>query len=160
MSNAVVPVLCERAERFGQFTNTGRLYLFYSLKNRKLIKGYVKKVGWEILYRLMPGMYIRMSWEYWNKQDPPHTITVYLGRLECQGNNAVFKFESVAQIKFYNEEFLAQFPEPIRDLYAARPGYHGVPSVDFNKVYSEEEHQKLIELAKSNRLIIEGEENE
>jgi hypothetical protein len=160
MNSAAVPVLCERSERFGRFTNTGRLYLFYSLKNRKFIKGYVKKVGWEILYRLTPGMYIRMSWEYWNKQDPPHVITVYLGKLECQGNNAVFRFESAAQIKFYNAEFLIQFPEQIRDLYMWRPGYHGVPSVNFDKIYSEEEHRRLIEFIRSNKLIIEGEENE
>jgi len=160
MSNAVVPVLCERAERFGQFTNTGRLNLFYSLKNRKFIKGYVKKVGWEILYRLTPGMYIRLTWDYWTKDDPPNTITAYLGRIICKENNAVFESESITQIKFYSADFLKQFPEQIRDLYNGRPGYHGTPHIDFNKIYSEQEHQSLIELIKSGKLIIEGEENE
>ena len=160
MNNATVPVLCEHTERFGQFTNTGRLYLIYSLKNRKFVKGLIRKVGWEISYRLMPGMYIRLTWDYWTKSDPPNTITAYLVKLECRENRATLSTISVTQIKFYNAEFLTQFPEQIRDLYSWRPGYHGTPSADFNKVYSEEEHQRLIEFIKSGKLIIEGEENE
>jgi hypothetical protein len=133
---------------------------FYSIKNRKFIKAYIKKVGWEMHYRLLPGNYIRLEWEYWTKDDPPNTIYVALTKLVCKGDVGNYEDTTQTVIRFYNAEFLTQFPEQVRDFYSWRPGYHGVPSINFDKVYSEEEHQKLIELAKSGKLIIEGEENE
>jgi len=40
------------------------------------------------------------------------------------------------------------------------PGYHSRPNIDFNKVYSESETQRLLEMITKKVRITEGEEHE
>ncbi|MEM1928996.1 MAG: hypothetical protein QXH81_03415 [Thermofilaceae archaeon] len=137
-------------------TNTGYGAAFFSLLHRKFIK---PRIWWGVItrlfYRLHPGTYLMLCWSYWNKNDPPHTITVRLVRLE---KGAKMSCEGVATIRVYDG---FSFANPILlDFFKAIPCYHGRPVLDFKKIYDEYAVKELIDLAKENFEYVEGEENE
>jgi len=142
-------------------TNITHLSLVYSLKNRKFIKGYVDGSSAHgcIHYRLFPGRYIWIGYDYWSKADPPSKIEVTLFSIEEDGKKKDLKS---VYIQFYNYEFLTQFPPQIMDVFHARPGYHRKPSLHtlFSKQYSEQDHERLINLLNSSKNYKEGEEHE
>jgi hypothetical protein len=134
------------------------LKLLYSIKNRKFIKGYLRgdRVEGKVLYRIYPGTYIMFEYFYWCKNDPPRKITISKVAISKEETKII----NQTIIKFYNDEFVKQFPQQVVDLFNARPRYHSLRMVDFNKVYSDEENQKLLQLVVENKEIIEGEEHQ
>jgi hypothetical protein len=75
--------LVEWKGRYSGTTNQSQLKLLYSIKNRKYIKGYIKgsRVSGDILYSVYPGIYLVIDHFYWNKADPPHSITVSMVKI-------------------------------------------------------------------------------
>jgi len=142
-------------------TNVRRLSLLYSLKNRKFIKGYVDGTSThgDIIYRVYPGRYLKISYNYWNKDDPPKRLEIELIQVKEDGSVKILK---ETRIEFYDESFLDRFPSQLRDLYERRPHYHAKPYLQplFEKVYSEEENSMLLSLLDKANVIREGEEHE
>jgi hypothetical protein len=139
-------------------SNITSLIALYSIKNRKFIKGYLKGYAGkgEIIYRILPGTYVYFFYFGWSKNDPPREVEVELLQISQQGKQTLAK----VVVKFYNGEFLKQFPPQLFDFYKAIPPYHGYPSLNFEKVYAEEENNTLIEFIKNQGEYIEGEEHE
>jgi hypothetical protein len=152
--------LIEFKGHYGGTTNKKALRLLYSIKNRKFIKGYVSgdRVGGDINYRIYPGIYLVFDYYYWNKQDPPAVITIWKVQINKQKVTELKKWE----IKFYDYHKLEQLPRQIWDFWYNHPGYHsGIDIRELTqKVYSEEENQKLLQLIESEQVQIEGEEHE
>jgi hypothetical protein len=145
-------------------TNITSLRALYSVKRRKFIKGYYQgsRPHGEILYRVLPGTYVVFDYHGWWKLDPPRRLRVekvYIGK---EGEERVVKSLAAVEIKFYSKdgEFLKQFPPQVLDFFEARPGYHSYPSLSFEKVYSEEENQALLELLERGGEHVEGAEHE
>lgn len=51
-------------------------------------------------------------------------------------------------------------PQMIKDIYAWLPGYHSLPSPDFDKTYSEGEIDQLMRMIEGEVRLVEGEEHE
>jgi len=142
-------------------TNTRHLSLVYSVKNRKFVKGFLdgSSTHGYIRYRLFPGKYIKIYYDYWNKADPPNKVEVSLISIEEDGKEKELK--SVC-VHFYNCEFLKRFPPQLMDLYEKRPGYHRKPAVHllFTKQYTEEENENLLKIFDGPKIYREGEEHD
>jgi hypothetical protein len=66
-----------------------------------------------------------------------------------------------AEVRFYKEEYLRSLGIPqVWDFFEARPRYHRYPSLNFEKTYTEEENNKLVEFVMAQKSITEGEEHE
>jgi len=149
-------------ERCGAFSNTAFFAAVYSLKRRKFVKpASIVKVcaDYKVQYRLLPGRYLIFRYSYWSKRHPPRRITV--AHFIVEGGKSAKELGGV-QIEFEKGEFLRGFPPQVVDFFEARPGYHGRPAwlSLSEKVYTEEEHARLLELVAKGARFIEGEENE
>jgi len=149
-------------EGCGAFSNTAHVAAIYSLKKRKFVKpAAIMKVcaDYTVKYRLLPGHYLLFRYSYWSKRHPPRRITVAPFLVQCDSNTR--KLEGV-QIEFEKGEYLKTFPPQVTDFFQARPGYHGRPAwlALAEKVYTEEEHGRLLEMVAKGGQYIEGEENE
>lgn len=164
------PICTQETEWYGK-TNTKRFGLIYSLKNHKWIKGYIDgtRSGGIIAYRLFPGKYVRCKLSYWNKEDPPFYIRCELIILKSQEENGkincVEEEISAANARFYTREsgmnyFKSKGLDMIADLISWTPSYHSYPGVDFNRTYSQEMTDRLLEWILSKDYWFEGEENE
>jgi hypothetical protein len=146
-------------------TNITYLRALYSIKRRKFIKGFYEgsRPHGDIVYKVLPGTYVVFDYHGWWKLDPPRKITVEMVKLE-RGEEGSARSQRLASvvIKFYSKdgEFLKQFPPQIIDFFNARPGYHSYPSLNFEKVYSEEEERALEELLRRGGEYVEGAEHE
>jgi hypothetical protein len=144
-------------------SNITRLAAVYSVKKRKFVKGYYKgsRTHGEILYRLLPGTYVFFEYFGWWRNDPPRELTVSLFRIEKSDEGFRRVTVVTARIRFYNAEFLTGLGIPqLVDFFEARPHYHRYPSLNFEKVYSEEENEKLLSFVMSRKEIVEDEEHE
>ena len=146
-------------------TNIRRLAAYYSIKNRKFIRGYLggSRVSGSILYRLYEGVYVKFDGEYWTKNDPPNEVQICIVRISCPGEEVSSEIEACAVVKYRSSSWLRQNPEippQLIDFDAALPGYHRYPAINFDKIYTEEDHKRLIEFIKAGKYIVEGEENE
>jgi len=138
-------------------SNITALRVLYSIKNRKFIKGYLKGHAGkgEIVYKVYPGTYVYFFYFSWRGNDPPKEIKIEL--LHISENEQIL---SKIMIKFYDAEFLKQFPPQVFDFYKSIPLYHGRPHLDFNKNYSEEENKALLEFISKGGEITEGAEHD
>jgi len=144
-------------------SNVTRLAAVYSVKKRKFVKGYYKgsRTHGDVLYRLLPGTYIFFEYLGWWRNDPPRELTVRLFRIVKDAEG--FKRVTIASacIRFYKDEFLKSLGIPqLTDFYEARPYYHSFPTLNFDKVYTEEENNKLIEFVMERKELVEGAERE
>jgi len=144
-------------------SNVTKLAAVYSIKRRKFVKGYYKgsRTHGDILYKLLPGTYIFFEYLGWWHNDPPREIVVTLFRITRTEEG--FKRERIASsiIRFYKEDFPKGLGIPqIVDFFEARPYYHSFPTLNFDKVYTEEENEKLLNFVMARREIVEGEEHE
>jgi len=154
-------VLIEIKGYYQGTTNVRRLSLLYSLKNRKFIKGYIKgsSSNGDIIYKVYPGRYLRVSYNYWNLADPPKKVEVELIQVREDGSVKTLK---EVRIEFYDPEFLNRFPPQLKDLYERRPRYHTKPHLIplFEKSYNQEENDRLLALLDGPNVVREGEEHE
>jgi hypothetical protein len=144
-------------------SNITKLAAVYSIKRRKFVKGFYRgsRTHGDILYKLLPGTYVWFEYLGWWRNDPPRELTVELFRIVR--DNEGFKRKTVARttIRFYKPEFLKSLNLPqILDFFEARPHYHSYPSLNFEKVYTEEENERLISFVSARREIVEGEEHD
>jgi hypothetical protein len=142
-------------------SNIHKLRALYSMKKRKFIKGFYKgnRVKGGIFYRVYPGRYIVFYYHSWWQNDPPREMQLSLVNINSE------KTEMIAwvRLEFYKPEFLSSFNLPqLTDFYDAVPGYHSYPSLNFEKIYSEDENNKLLKFILDNnkKTIREGEEHE
>jgi hypothetical protein len=153
--------LIEWAGEYQGTSNIHRLRALYSIKKRKFIRGFYKgnRVHGDILYRIYPGTYIVFDYHSWWQRDPPRRLQLVIVDIRKDEAKAV----ASAKIEFYKSDFLSSFNLPhLLDFYNAVPSYHTYPSLDFDKVYSEEENERLLKFIFRNneRIIREGEEHE
>jgi len=150
-------------ERCGAFTNTAHFAAIYSLKKRKFVRpAAVVKIcaDYTVKYRLLPGHYLLFRYSYWSKRHPPRRIIVAPFVVKDSANAQ--ELESCLIIEFEKKEYLERFPPQIADFFQARPAYHGRPAwlALAEKIYTEEEHTRLLELLAKGAHFVEGEENE
>jgi len=138
----------------------GAVQAFYSLDKRKFVAPVAVKcldIGSAVvLYRLRPGArYI--CFDYWERdtEKPPRHLTVAQFVVDPEEPPPHIRWEKSFTVAFYNDSFLAQFPEQVRDFVAAfrlsSPlsrflATQKPPLPDFGKVYSKGEHAKLLQL--------------
>jgi len=141
--------------RWFRGTNTGYGEVWLSIRKRKLIRPFRARWGCntELLYKLLPGHYIVISWWYWNQEDPPHRFTVQLVRVAPSGQNGELDAKVVAEGTVYASTKKPPRNAVLLDLFNGRPGYHGSPSLNFSKVYAEEDIRWLIRVAKKQLTI-------
>ncbi|MGB9706266.1 MAG: hypothetical protein ACPL3C_12505, partial [Pyrobaculum sp.] len=128
---------CSAKSEYQGTTNIRRLELYYSLKNNKWIKGYINgsRVRGDVLYALFPGRYVKCSLLYWNKQDPPYTLSCYevvlIPEKDASGKDSCREeVEHSASVAFYERESgaakLKEMGLPmLADLITWLPHYHG-----------------------------------
>jgi hypothetical protein len=144
-------------------SNITKLAAVYSVKNRKFVKGFIKgsRTHGEIHYRLFPGTYIWFEYFGWWRNDPPRELTVALFKIVRTDEGLRRVLIASSTVKFYKPEFVASLGIPqLIDFFEARPHYHSYPTLNFNKVYSEEENKKLLDFVLSKRKVVEGEEHD
>jgi hypothetical protein len=144
-------------------SNITKLAAIYSVKRRKFVKGYYKgsRTHGEILYRLLPGTYVFFEYFSWWRNDPPRELTLTLFRIEKDAEGFRRVVLATSTVKFYNPEFLVGLGIPqLVDFFDARSHYHAYPTLNFEKIYSEEENEKLLNFVMSGKELVEGEEHE
>jgi hypothetical protein len=125
--------------------------LLYSIRKRKFINGLVK--GDEIIYRLRPGEYIRFEYEYDSSENPSSTITLKLVSIKSDATEEVI---ASSTIKHEYGIFLRKLNIPqIEDFYKC----YTLNEVS-NKIYSEEDNERLFLFVIANANINEIEVRE
>jgi hypothetical protein len=146
----------------GYFTidiDGGATQAFYSLAKRKFASPLaVKRLDIEsaaTYYRLRAGTRY-VCFDYWEKdtENPPRHLIVAQFVVDPDEPYHI-RWEKGFSLAFYSDAFLAQFPEQVRDFAAAfRSSFplsrflasQKPPLPDVAKVYSKEEHRKLLQL--------------
>jgi hypothetical protein len=141
--------------------STGGGAAYFSIKLRKFIQPFVKReLFTEFRYKLLPGEYILLKWSRWCKEKPPYMICATLVQIQpSQHGRMKQRTISTARWRITGNY---KFSNPIlADFFSARiTKYPGWPSLNFNKVYSEEDVEQLIQLIQSGVNFTEGEETE
>lgn len=136
-------------------TNTGHGAVWVSIRKRKLIRPH--KAYWgcrtRLQYLLTRGIYIRVDWEYWNKEDPPHSFVVALVRIRWAGSERGWEEIIISSGTVYASINHPPKNPVLADLFGGRPQYHCPPELDFNKQYSREDIQWLIRVAKKGLTV-------
>ena len=155
-------VLCTYMGEYQGTTHIRKLYLLFSLKRRKYIKPMRRdgsRVEGRYVYELYPGSYLLIGYDARLSLEPPRTVTAQLVTIDekCDvhyGDALIIKFEKFEWVEKQD------LPQMLKDIVNWAPGYHSLPNIDFNKVYSEKDTQKLLEMIKQRVRITEGEEHE
>ena len=143
-------------------THVKYVYVFFSVKKNKFIKpmrGTGDRVVGKYIYELYPGSYLLIGYDSRSKEEPPRTVIAQLVTIdnECKehyGDSAIIRFENFEWVEKQD------LPQMLKDIVNWAPGYHSPPSIDFNKVYSESETQRLIEMIRQKVRMTESEEHE
>jgi len=154
--------LCTVEGGYQGTTHIRYVYVFFSVKKNKFIKpmrGSGGRVIGKYIYKLYPGSYLLIGYDSRSKEEPPRTIIAQLVTIdnECKehyGDSAIIRFENFEWIEKQD------LPQMLKDIVRWAPGYHSRPNIDFNKVYSESETQRLLEMITKKVRITEGEEHE
>jgi len=154
--------LCITEGGYQGTTHVKYVFVYYSIKKNKFIKpmrGSGDRVIGKYIYELYPGSYLLIGYDSRFRGEPPRTIIAQLVTIdnECKehyGDSAIIRFENFEWIEKQD------LPAPLKDIVHWAPGYHSRPNIDFNKVYSESETQRLLEMITKKVRITEGEEHE
>ena len=162
MKQASENALVEWIGEYQGTSNIHKLRALYSIKKGKFIRGFYKgnRVRGDILYRVYPGRYIVFYYHSWWQNDPPRQMTLAI--VDFKSNAKPVPVAGV-KLEFYKPEYLSSLGIPqLVDFYNAVPAYHSYPSINFDKVYSQEDNEKLLKFILENqgKIIREGEENE
>jgi len=154
--------LCTVYGEYQGTTHIRKLFLFFSLKKRKFIKPSQRigdRVSGNYTYRLYPGIYVLIGYRKASNEQPPRSITAQLINID---NNCNVNYGKAVVITFENFEWLDKqdIPQMLKDIANWAPNYHSLPSPDFDKIYSEEDVQKLLDMIEKELTISEGEEHE
>ncbi len=156
------PNLCTVEGGYQGTTHIRYVYVFFSVKKNKFIRP-IKVIGDRVvgkyMYELYPGQYILIGYDNKSKMQPPRTIIAQLVNID---NDCNVHYGESAIIRFENFEWIEKqdLPAPLRDIINWAPGYHSRPNIDFNKVYDNNDTQRLLEMITKKVRITEGEEHE
>jgi hypothetical protein len=131
--------------------DVNRVDLFYSIVNRKYIRGNIGSN--DIIYKLRPGRYIEVIYYRNWFIDPPKEVSAAL--IEISDD---MYLEAVSCITYYNSKFVLEsqeVPPQIKDLVQVKDVMHGSVVNLFNKVYSEDENEKLLKFVLNKKEIVE-----
>jgi len=143
-------------------TRVRYVYVFFSVKKNKFIRPMRRigdRVAGKYIYELYPGSYLLLGYDSRSREEPPSVLIAQLVTIdnECNvhyGESAIIRFEHIEWIEKQD------LPAMLKDIVHWAPGYHSPPKIDFNKVYSEDDVQKLLEMIRQKVRITEGEEHE
>ena len=154
--------LCTAYGEYRGTTNIKYVYAYFSLKRFKFIKPAQRsgdRVVGKYEYSLYPGQYVLIGYDSRSKEEPPRTVIAQLITIdnECKehyGDATIIRFE---HFEWFNAQDL---PTPLKDIVNWAPSYHSPPNINFEKVYSEEDVKKLLEMIRQRIRVTEGEEHE
>jgi len=154
--------LCTVESSYQGTTHVKYVYAYFSIKRGKFIKpmrGTGDRVMGKYIYELYPGQYILIGYDSRSKEEPPRMVIAQLVTID---NECKEHYGDALIIRFENFEWIEKqdLPAMLKDIVHWAPGYHSRPNIDFNKVYSESETQRLIEMIRQKVRITEGEEHE
>jgi len=154
--------LCVTRGGYQGTTHIKYVYAYFSIKRGKFIKpmrASGDRVVGNYIYELYPGQYVLIGYDHRSKEEPPRVLIAQLVTID---NECREHYGDATIIRFENFEWLEKqdLPQILKDIASWAPGYHSPPNIDFNKVYSESETQRLIEMIKQKVRITEGEEHE
>ena len=143
-------------------THIKYVYVFFSVKKNKFIRPMRKsgdRVVGKYIYELCPGQYILVGYDSRTREEPPRVLIAQLVNIDndCNvhyGESAIIRFE---HFEWVNNQDL---PTMLKDIVHWAPGYHSPPKIDFNKVYSETDTQRLLLMITQKLRMTEGEEHE
>jgi len=138
----------ELVEVKGWYRNPFKYSLLYSLKKRKFIKGVVK--GKDIIYKLRPDKYIRFEYEGNLYEKVPNTITLKLVSIK---NDATEEVIASSTVKYCCNTFLRRLEVPQVEDFDRVP--YRTSSEVFNKIYGEEDNERLLLFVIANANINE-----
>ena len=162
MSTKVNTKTCTVEGGYQGTTRVRYVYVFFSVKKNKFIKP-MRRIGDRVtgkyIYELYPGQYILIGYDSRSSEEPPSVLIAQLVTIDNECN--VHYGESVI-IRFENFEWVEKqdLPAMLKDIVHWTPGYHSPPSIDFNKVYSETDTQRLLLMITQKLRMTEGEEHE
>jgi len=154
--------LCTVEGSYQGTTNTKYVYVYFSLKRNKFIKP-MRRIGDRVVgkyeYSLYPGSYVLIGYDSRSKEEPPRTVIAQLVTID---DNCNVHYGDSAIIRFEHFEWLEKqdLPTPLKDIVNWAPSYHSPPNINFGKVYSEEDVNKLLEMIRQRIRVTEGEEHE
>jgi len=139
-------------------TNIYHVEMLFSIRKRRFIKPILMK-HLKLWYSILPGTYIKIESSGY-KRAAEYRIILKLIKLEKDDKwgfredliNAAAVF--VSSNSNENDFSKVDDNEIIKDIVnVIPPPYHGYPAIDFNKVYSEEDVNYLLNLINSNKMI-------
>ena len=121
-----------------RMTKTYDVNLLFSRRLRKFVKPVLCKHLCNY-YKVLPGVYLLISSGGRNDIDP---VKVWI--LEVKINPDGSEERKTIRVFTVWRETLQRYPEIIRDFVEALPErFHGYAAVDYSKIYSETEYQRL-----------------
>jgi hypothetical protein len=162
MSTTTNTKLCTVEGGYQGTTHIKYVYAYFSIKRNKFIKpmrGSGDRVVGKYMYELFPGQYVLIGYDSRSREEPPRTVIAQLITIdnECKehyGDATIIRFEN---FEWFEKQDL---PQMLKDIVHWAPGYHSAPSIDFNKVYSETDTQRLLSMITQKLRMTEGEEHE
>jgi hypothetical protein len=131
--------------------DVNRVDLFYSIVNRKYIRGEI--YGNSITYKLRPGRYIEVIYYRNWFIDPPKEVSAAL----IEVSDDIY-LEAVSCVVYSNSKFVLEnqeIPPQVKDLVQVKDVMHGSVTTLFNKIYSEDENEALLRFVLSRKEIVE-----
>ena len=154
--------LCTIEGGYQGTTHVKYVYVFFSVRKNKFIKP-MRRIGDRVvgkfIYELYPGQYILIGYDSRSKEEPPRVLIAQLVTID---NECKEHYSEALIIRFENFEWVEKqdLPQMLKDIVNWVPGYHSPPNIDFNKVYSEVDVQRLLSMIAQKLRITEGEEHE
>jgi hypothetical protein len=134
----------------GWYRNPCNYSLLYSVKKRRFIKGIAK--GKDIIYKLRPDKYIRFEYECNLSEKVPNIITLKLISIK---NDATEEVIASSTIKYCLNTFLRRLEIPQVEDFDRMP--YRILGEAFNKIYGEEDKERLLLFVIANVNIDENE---
>ena len=129
------------------YTNIYEVTLLFSIRKRKFVKPVMLK-HLKVFYKILAGKYIMFN-SLGRRYINDYTIDIYLVEITKDETKIIKGIEIHASKE--NDDFSVVNNNPIivDFISAIPPRYHGYPSIDFDKVYSEEDVNYLLNLLNS-----------
>jgi len=126
------------------YSSTYEVTLLFSIRKRKFVKPVLKK-HLQLYYRILVGKYIMFnSWGYRDAND--YVINIFLVEITRDETKIIKGIEIHASKKDDNFSVVNNNPIISDFISAIPPYYHAYPPVNYDKIYSEEDVNYLLNL--------------
>jgi len=141
----------ERNYKCTSYTNMYEVTLLFSIRKRKFVKPVLMK-HLKVFYKILPGRYIMFE-SSGRRYINDYTIDIYLVEITKDETEIIKHVE--LHVARENNDFSVVNNNPIiiDFVNAIPPAYHSYPPVDFNKVYTEEDVNYLLNLLNQEKII-------